>query len=76
MMEIRHAKVKLRGPSRLIRLGERVGPIKEPGSVHDDSRYREKNQGIGYLEAKCQECFQEEEELSHVEYSRQAKKKE
>lgn len=37
MMEIRRAKVKPRGPSRLIRLGERVGPIKELGRVHDDS---------------------------------------
>ena len=46
MMEIRRAKVKPRGPSKLIRLGERVGPIKLPGRVHDDSRYREKTQGI------------------------------
>lgn len=37
MMEIRCAKVKLWGPLRLIRLGERVGPIKESGKVHDDS---------------------------------------
>ena len=35
-----------------------------------------KNRGLWYLEAKCQECFQEKEELSHVEYSRQVKKKE
>lgn len=37
MMEIRRVKVKPWGPSRLIRLGERMGPVKEPGKVHDDS---------------------------------------
>ena len=36
MLEIRRVKVKPWGP-RLIRLGERMGPVKEPGKVHDDS---------------------------------------
>lgn len=40
--------------------------------IHDIEK---KPRGLWYLEAKCQECFQEEEELSHVEYSRQVKKK-